>query len=94
MIHFYHSPSSLVRHVTVLVKFDWPLLLAAAPAILYSRYFDKFVTSPCKFGPLNSAVVTTPVNTSDKVNMYLVIIPRRNGSGTGLQLILILVELV
>ena len=83
-----------MRHVTVLVKFDGPLLLAAAPAMLYTRYFDKFVTSPCKFAPSNSAVVTTPVNTSVKLNMYLVIIPRRNGLGTGLQLMLILVELV
>ena len=83
-----------MRHVTVFVMFDWPLLLAAAPAMLYSRYFDKFVTSPCKFSPSNSAVVTLPVNTSVKVNMYLVIIPRRNSAGTGLQVILILVELV
>ena len=83
-----------MRHVTVLVKFDGPLLLAAAPAMLYTRYFDKFVTSPCKFALSNSAVVTTPVNTSVKLNMYLVIIPRRNGLGTGLQLMLILVELV
>lgn len=83
-----------MRHVTVLVKFDWPLLLATAPVILYSRYFDKFVASPCRFAPSNSAVVTTPVKISVKLNMYLIIIPRRNGSGTGLQLILILVELV
>ena len=83
-----------MRHVTVLVKFDWPLLLAAAPVMLYSRYFDKFVASPCKFAPSNTAVVTSPVSTSVKLNMYLVIIPRRNDSGTGFQLILILVELV
>ena len=69
VIFSYHSPSSSVRHVTVFVKFDWPLLLAAAPVMLYSRYFDKFVTSPCKFTPSNSAVVTTPVNTSVKLNM-------------------------
>ena len=83
-----------MRHVTVLVKFDWPLLLAAAPVILYSRYFDKFVATPCRFAAWKSAVVTTPVKTSVKLNMYLVIIPRRNRSGTGLQLMLILVELV
>ena len=94
MVHSFRSPSSSVRHATVLVKFDWPLLFAAAPVMLYSRYFDKFVLSPCKFAPSNSAVVTSPVNTSVKVNMYFVIIPRRNGPGTGLQLIFILVELV
>lgn len=62
--------------------------------MLYSRYFDKFLTSPFRLPPSNVTVVRAPVSKSVRLNIYWVIIPRRNGSGTGLQLMLTLVELV
>ena len=54
---YMHSPSSLVRPVTSFVKFDWPLLLTAAPLIVYSVYFDKFPTVPFRAAPSNVATV-------------------------------------
>ena len=57
-------PSSFVRIMVAEVKFDWPLLLTAAPVIACSVYFGKLPTVAFSTSPSNISTLVYPVSTS------------------------------
>ena len=61
-------PSSFVRIMVAEVKFDWPLLLTAAPVIACSVYFDKLPTVAFRISPSNISTLVYPVSTSAILN--------------------------
>ena len=63
-----YLPSSFVRIMVAEVKFDWPLLLTAAPMTACSVYFDKLPTVAFSTSPSNISTLVYPVSTSVILN--------------------------
>ena len=63
-----YLPSSFVRIMVAEVKFDWPLLLTAAPMIACSVFFDKLPTVAFSTSPSNISTLVYPVSTSVILN--------------------------